>query len=118
MPNLEIRKAGVLKVFLLGEPGSTAEAHIRNGYPALTTDFEAGLLTVREIEGSPIETPEDVAERAATTARADEERLQNAMLRGIARVLLNHENRLRTLEGKPAVTIEQFKAAVKAILDI
>lgn len=32
------------------------------------------------------------------------------------RVLFNHENRIRTLEGRQAVTAEQFKTALKALL--
>lgn len=32
------------------------------------------------------------------------------------KIAFNHENRIRTLEGKPAITIVQFKTAVKAII--
>ena len=31
-------------------------------------------------------------------------------------ILFNHENRIRTLEGKTAITVKQFKTAVKALL--
>jgi hypothetical protein len=31
-------------------------------------------------------------------------------------VLFNHENRIRTLEGKTAITVKQFKTAVKGLL--
>ena len=34
----------------------------------------------------------------------------------VGKVLLNHENRLRALEGKQAATAAQFKAALKAFL--
>jgi hypothetical protein len=32
------------------------------------------------------------------------------------RGLFNHENRIRALEGKAAITVAQFKAAIKAII--
>lgn len=34
----------------------------------------------------------------------------------LLRLAFNHENRIRILEGKAAITIDQFKTAVKAIL--
>lgn len=34
----------------------------------------------------------------------------------VAKVLFNHENRLRALEGKQPVTANQFKSALKAML--
>lgn len=34
----------------------------------------------------------------------------------LAKVLLNHENRIRALESKGAITMAQFKAGVKALL--
>lgn len=34
----------------------------------------------------------------------------------LAKVLLNHENRIRALEGKASVTMTQFKNGVKALL--
>ncbi len=32
------------------------------------------------------------------------------------KIAFDHENRIRTLEGKPAVTTVQFKSAVRALL--
>jgi hypothetical protein len=34
----------------------------------------------------------------------------------VGKVLLNHENRIRALEGKQAATAAQFRAALKALL--
>jgi hypothetical protein len=31
-------------------------------------------------------------------------------------ILFNHENRIRALEGKAAITVKQFKTAVKGLL--
>lgn len=38
--------------------------------------------------------------------------LNNAILR----VMFNHENRIRALEARPAITLAQFRAAIKALL--
>jgi len=40
----------------------------------------------------------------------------NGGLDPLAKVLLNHENRIRALESKTPVTMAQFKAGVKALL--
>lgn len=34
----------------------------------------------------------------------------------VMRVLFNHENRLRTLESRPQVTMDQFKAAIRQLI--
>lgn len=56
--------------------------------------------------------------RAKTAAEidADRERTLDRLDAAILRVLLNHENRLRAIEGKAAVTATQFRAAIKALL--
>jgi hypothetical protein len=42
--------------------------------------------------------------------------LNGSTFSALAKVLLNHENRVRSLEGKTAVTMAQFKNGVKALL--
>lgn len=42
--------------------------------------------------------------------------LNGSVYPAIAKVLLNHENRIRALEAKGAITMAQFKAGVKALL--
>jgi hypothetical protein len=32
------------------------------------------------------------------------------------KILFNHENRIRLLESRPAVTVQQFRAAIKALM--
>lgn len=56
--------------------------------------------------------------RAKTTAEIDAEKLQrvNALDLLVFRVLFDHENRLRVLEGRPSVTPAQFRAALVAAL--
>lgn len=56
--------------------------------------------------------------RAKTVAEldADKDNVVNAMDMLAFKVLFNHENRIRTLESKAAITAAQFKAALKAML--
>ena len=55
------------------------------------------------------------ADRQKDSAVAD---LDNSNALGaVFRVLLNHENRTRALEGRPAVTLAQFKTAIKVLLN-
>lgn len=42
--------------------------------------------------------------------------LNGSLYPALAKVLLNHENRIRALESKAAITMAQFKAGVKALL--
>jgi hypothetical protein len=47
----------------------------------------------------------------------DEKTAQATGYNGVAfKIALNHENRLRTLEGKAPVTAAQFRTAIKALL--
>ncbi len=100
--------------------------------PAVHMPFYAGAVTWREVDPAVI--------TAEIATRIEEERLQNALLHGIAVVLLrlyrsnfDQENRLRALEGQPArtlaqyeahnstlvsPTVDQFKQALRAILGI
>lgn len=56
--------------------------------------------------------------RAKTAAEldADKDAVLTAYDMLSFKVLFNHENRVRTLEGKAAITAAQFKAALKALL--
>jgi len=58
------------------------------------------------------------AEMPEETMARDSAAYQNALIGGVTKVLLNHENRIRALEAKPAITINQFRAAVKTILGL
>lgn len=42
--------------------------------------------------------------------------LNGTQYAALAKVLLNHENRIRALESKAPITLAQFKAGVKALL--
>ena len=118
MANIEVRKNGVLKVFLLDVTASAIERHISNGYPDLAEDYVAGLLTITEIVGEPIVTPEDVADQAARTSVQEEEKIRTGLLRILLTDRFGLENRLRVLAGKASVTREQFLDAVKARLGL
>lgn len=58
---------------------------------------------------------------AAPPAPSDDERIDEAFPQTdvavvLAKALLDHENRLRALEGKPAIAMAQLKTALKALL--
>lgn len=57
------------------------------------------------------------AEQLAQEAEDAKERETNALGRLALRVLLNHENRMRKLEGRAEVTPAQFREAIKKMLD-
>jgi hypothetical protein len=57
-------------------------------------------------------------ETAEEIAARDEAAFQKELARGILKALFNHENRIRALEGKAAITIDQFRTAIKAILGV
>lgn len=56
--------------------------------------------------------------RAKTPAEldADREAALDRLDLALFRIAFNHENRLRAIEGKAAVTAVQFRAAIKALL--
>lgn len=53
---------------------------------------------------------------AATVAEEDKEAQLSAVQTVIFKALFSHENRIRTLEGKAAITAAQFRDALKAAL--
>jgi hypothetical protein len=57
-------------------------------------------------------------ETAGEIAAREEAAFQKELVLGILKALFNHENRIRALEGKTAVTIDQFRIAVKTILGL
>ena len=57
---------------------------------------------------SPPPTPEEIA-------AADDRSFSSVAIGKIAKAFFNHENRLRILEGKPSVTWEQFKTAIRGL---
>jgi len=63
--------------------------------------YTVSLLTAQEIS--------DAKDAAIGT-------LNGSLYPALAKVLLNHENRIRALESKVPVTMAQFKAGVKALL--
>lgn len=57
------------------------------------------------------------AEELAAEADHRKERELDGLPASVFRVLLNHENRIRTLESRQQVTAEQFRAALKALIN-
>jgi hypothetical protein len=56
----------------------------------------------------PPPTPEEIAAQ-------DENKFASDTMRLIGKAFFNHENRLRVLEGKSAITWNQFKAAIRGL---
>ncbi len=48
--------------------------------------------------------------------RVDRLLLDSGVMRALAKVEFDHENRIRALEGMPSVTATQFKTALKALI--
>jgi hypothetical protein len=77
-----------------------------------------------QVKSGPVETVgEDAVTRVWTVRDMTAEELDaekgvqvDAVDIVVGKVLFNHENRIRALEGKQAVTAAQFKAALKALL--
>ncbi len=98
-----------------GELVATAESytaaltHLKEYHPRMYERVIAGEIAVAV---------SDPTEQARIDAERDDKRLQNAMLRGIAVVLADYENRILALEKKAPVTIDQFNATVKAKLGL
>lgn len=87
------------------DPAWNPDTQVRTG-PAVEEDHVAEVRryvwTVRD------KTAQELDDDKATKVDA----LDLVVLRG----LFNHENRIRALEGKAAITLAQFKNAVKALL--
>jgi hypothetical protein len=66
------------------------------------------------VDGVPIHIPPP-PKTAQELAEIEEQRFIGEATLKIAKAFFNHENRLRVLEGKPAVTWEQFKAAIRGM---
>ncbi len=86
----------------------TDPAYVASGIPA-TPIAEQDLIDLLILAGVPVPAGA-VSSDAARTARI------NATDMVQLQVLFDHENRIRVLEGKAAVTRTQFKNAIKALL--
>jgi hypothetical protein len=109
--------AGGQVVLWLGEePVESARIHLEKTDGNLLKMFDAGEITATvEATFTP---PESLYVPPVVIAARDDERLERELMRGMLKVLFNHENRLRVLEARPAVTLDQFKTAIRNILGI
>ena len=111
---IAILKAGKVILVLQGAKIAELADHIRNGYPQFIPDLPS--LTAVDypdnalppLDAPPPPTPEELA---AAEAKAQ----LDLALKKIFQVALNHENRIRALEGKAAVTAAQFKLALASL---
>lgn len=90
---------------VFAKPAAIPEGHRRSGP---STYLEDGSEVIPS-EPVPPPTPEELD--------VEKERTLDSHLASLAfRVLFDHENRIRSLEGRPAATPQQFRAALKARL--
>jgi len=83
--------------------------HVEKYHPVVYKEYVAGRSGVKV---------SDPDEQVRIEVAIDEDRFQKAVLLAIEKVLLNHENRLRAVEGKPQVTAETFRGTLKIMLGL
>ncbi len=74
--------------------------------------YTVGETAVTEVWTKRSLTAEEISDRKDNAVGG----LNGSLYPALAKVLLNHENRIRDLEAKSAVTMVQFKAGIKALL--
>lgn len=111
---IAVLKSGRVVLVLKGATIEELADHIRNGYPQYIAELSSLAAVDYPDDALPpldLPTPEEIAAR-------DAERLQNAFLKAIIADRFELENRVRILEGKPAITETQYRTAVRTKLGI
>ncbi len=85
------------------------QALVQAGFSASLVSTEQALWDLLVAEGQPLPAGAATSDAAKNARIAVTDMVQ-------FQVLFNHENRIRTLEGKAAITVAQFKTGVKALL--
>lgn len=67
------------------------------------------------VAGEPVYVPPPPP-TAEQLAAADEAQFMSSVMVKVAKAFYLHENRIRVLEGKPEITWEQFKTAIRSLL--
>jgi hypothetical protein len=91
---------------------SAANAYVAVLPPGITPtkiDSEQSLWDALAAAGLPLPAGAATSDAAKTARISDTDMVQ-------LQILFNHENRIRILEGKAAITVAQFKTGVKALL--
>lgn len=109
MSFLVIKKGTQVVAYVTGLTPDQGAAVIRAGYPNLVADLDAGNLTFEVHDTEPAGTP-PAGQDPVTVEYAQ---LRDLALKKIGRFLFNHENRMRALEGKQAITRAQFRSAIE-----
>ena len=111
---LVFRRDGQVFYHLHGETLPSAEMHVRNGFPDLVADYEAGRITVEEVE-SAVGIPELEQWWDARQAREQAEVNQKAIARKIEKALFIIVNEIRGLKGQGLLTAEGFRGWVETL---
>lgn len=85
----------------------------RPSFDPLTQVVEGPVVTVGQTQ---VDFVYNVRSKTAGELDADKEAQLPDATSVMFRVLFNHENRVRVLEQRQAVTADQFRAAIKALL--
>ena len=111
---IAIRKAGKVIATLAGATAEELADHIRNGYPQYAEDIPSLSAEEHPDDALPPVDPPPPLSPAELSVIEAKEQLDLATKKTFL-AALNHENRIRALEGKPAITTAQFKAALTAL---
>lgn len=109
MSFLVIKKGTHVVAYLAGLTPDQGAAVVRAGYPELVSDLDAKNLAFELHDTEPTGIPPPAQDPLAM----EYAQLKELALRRLARLLFNHENRLRALEGKQALTRTQFRNALE-----
>lgn len=109
MSFLVIKRGTEAVAYLAGLTPDQGAAVIRAGYPGLAADLDAGKLSFEVHDTEPLLPPPPTRDPVA----AEFGQLKELLLPRLARAMFNHENRLRALEGKQALTRAQFRNALE-----
>ena len=118
--------SGAITEYRTYESLDPAAIRIVDGLPMLrpVTDTKPTFDPVTQVREGPVITinPADVQRvwtvRSKTAQELDNEKTAevDGQNRVLLRVILDHENRIRALEGKAAITMNQLKNALKGML--
>ena len=89
---------------------------VKNGDDQFDSSIQVKEGPVTTIEATQVTDTWTIRAKTAAELDSDKDNQVNAFNSVAFKIAFNHENRIRALEAKPAITAAQFKAAIKALL--